>query len=75
MVKKIILGFVAGVVGAVAFDFQKYYEALDKAADMLDPTVDWESVMPKFDWKLAVIRWIKGGVTGAIGAAGLGGLE
>lgn len=52
---KVIKGAAIGFLGAVMFDLQKWNEAAG---------------FP-FDWKTAVIRWVKGAATGAAGALGL----
>ena len=52
---KIAKGAVIGFLGAVMFDLQKWNE----------------SVGATFDWKTAGIRWVKGAVAGALGAAGV----
>lgn len=54
--KKIAAGAIMGLAAAIAFDLQKFGEADGQA----------------FDWGKAVARWVKGALTGATGAAGLG---
>jgi hypothetical protein len=52
---KIIKGALLGFLGAVMFDLQKWNEAVGFS----------------FDWKTAVVRWVKGAATGAAGAVGI----
>ena len=52
---KIIKGALLGFLGALMFDLQKWNE----------------SVGFSFDWKVAVVRWVKGAVAGALGALGV----
>jgi hypothetical protein len=44
-----------GFLGAVMFDLQKWNEAVGFS----------------FDWKIALVRWVKGAVAGALGALGV----
>jgi hypothetical protein len=55
LIKKVIASALAGLLGAVVVDLDKW-----KTADS-----------DHFDWKLAVKRWIQGAVTGAITALGI----
>jgi hypothetical protein len=55
LIKKVIASTLAGFLGAVVVDLDKW-----KTADS-----------DHFDWKLAVKRWIQGAVTGAITALGM----
>ena len=52
---KALKGAAIGFLGAVMFDLQKWNEAVGAS----------------FDWKVAVVRWIKGAVAGALGALGV----
>ena len=52
---KALKGAAIGFLGAVMFDLQKWNE----------------SVGFSFDWKVAVVRWVKGAVAGALGALGV----
>jgi len=52
---KVIKGAAIGFLGAIMFDLQKWNEAVGAT----------------FDWKTAVVRWVKGAATGAAGALGL----
>ena len=52
---KVIKGAAIGFLGALMFDLQKWNE----------------SVGFSFDWKIALVRWVKGAVAGALGAAGV----
>jgi hypothetical protein len=52
---KVGKGAALGLVGAIAFDVQKWNEQSGTA----------------FDWKIALPRWVKGAVTGALGALGV----
>lgn len=49
----VILGVVSGVMAAIATDLSAYRKALAE-----DPTA-------RFDWLLAIWRWIQGGLAGA----------
>ena len=55
LIKKVIASALAGFLGAVVVDLDKW-----KTADS-----------DHFDWKLALKRWIQGAVTGAITALGM----
>lgn len=55
LIKKVIASTLAGFLGAVVVDLDKW-----KTADS-----------DQFDWKLALKRWIQGAVTGAITALGM----
>ena len=52
---KIVKGAAIGFLGALMFDLQKWNEAVGAT----------------FDWKTAVVRWVKGAVAGALGAVGV----
>ena len=52
---KVIKGAAIGFLGAVMFDLQKWNEAVGFS----------------FDWKIALVRWVKGAVAGALGAVGV----
>jgi len=52
---KALKGAAIGFLGAVLFDLQKWNESVGFA----------------FDWKTAVVRWVKGAVAGAAGAVGI----
>ena len=56
LIKKVIASTLAGFLGAVVVDLDKW-----KTADS-----------DQFNWKLALKRWIQGAVTGAITALGIG---
>lgn len=55
--------FAVGVIGAMVFDLDKYVSAINEADD--------NQPLPTFDWKLAVIRWLKGGATAVAGVFGI----
>ncbi len=52
---KALKGAALGFLGAVMFDLQKWNEAVGFS----------------FNWKTAVVRWVKGAATGAAGAVGI----
>jgi hypothetical protein len=56
LIKKVIASTLAGFLGAVVVDLDKW-----KTADS-----------DQFNWKLALKRWVQGAVTGAITALGIG---
>lgn len=52
---KVVKGAALGLVSAIAFDVQKWSEQAGA----------------EFNWKIALPRWVKGAVTGALGALGV----
>jgi hypothetical protein len=52
---KALKGAALGFISALLFDLQKWNEAVGTS----------------FDWKIAIVRWVKGAATGAAGAVGL----
>ena len=53
----LVIGIVAGFVGACAVDLHAYGTSADGSP---------------FNWRKAIARWIAGGLSGALTAAGLG---
>ena len=57
--KGVLVGAASGLVPAIIVDIHSYKNALEK-----DPS-------EKFNWKLAIVRWIYGALSGAATGAGL----
>ena len=58
---KTLKAFAVGVIGGIVFDLQKWVEGVDEETGKI----------PVFDWKLAVKRWVKAGLTAVGGIWGI----
>jgi hypothetical protein len=58
--KGVLIGALSGLVPAVLVDIHSYRNALEKDSS------------EKFNWKLALVRWLYGAASGAATGAGIG---